>query len=241
VLVMPGGNIEPPITGGTVDLEGEDFERLNLTDPTLNLIPGPWSPDGARIAFEGWDDSDPARTGVYTARAADGGDLVRVTTRPGLRHDIPLDYSPDGTQLVFYRSAHADPDPKVGGSLWVVGVDGTAAHRVSGRAHPADWARWSPDGETILFATERTAPSGAIWTVSPDGSNLVELFVDQDGRFPITPTWSPDGSQILFALNPTNDEFTHPDNSLVLVNSDGTGLRKVIATPDFKRWPEWWE
>ena len=240
VSVIPGGEIPPPLTGGTIDLEGRDFERFTLTDPTLNMIPGPWSPDASRMAFEAWDDSDPSRTGIYTARVSDGGDLVRVTTRPGPRHDIPLDYSPDGTQLVFYRSVHTDPDPQVGGSLWVVGVDGTGAHRISGNAQPADWARWSPDGQKILFATERTAPSGALWTVSPDGSDLVELFVDPDGGFPITPTWSPDGSQILFGLDPTNDEFTHPDNSLVLIGSDGADLQEIITTPDFKRWPEWW-
>lgn len=193
------------------------------------------------MALEGWDDSDPSRTGVYTARASDGGDLVRVTTRPGLRHDYALDYSPDGRQLVFYRAVGIDPDPHVGGSLWVVGVDGNGARRISGGAHPADWARWSPDGRKILFATQRTAPSGAMWTVSPDGSNLVELFVDPGGHFPITPTWSPNGSQILFALDPTNDEFTHPDNTLDVISADGTHLQQVIGTPDFKRWPEWWE
>ena len=33
-----------------------------------------------------------------------------MTTRPGLHHDIPLDYSPDGRRLVFYRSVGVDPD-----------------------------------------------------------------------------------------------------------------------------------
>ncbi|MDP9302403.1 MAG: hypothetical protein M3P43_16160 [Actinomycetota bacterium] len=129
----------------------------------------------------------------------------------------------------------------MGGSLWVVGVDGKGARRISGLAHPADWARWSPDGRKILFATQRTAPLGVIWTVSPDGSDLVKLFVDPTGRFPITPTWSPDGSLILFALDPTNDEFTHPNNSLDVINADGTHLQQVIGAADFKRWPEWWK
>jgi Tol biopolymer transport system component len=57
----------------------------------------------------------------------------------------------------------------------------------------------------------------------------------------ISPTWSPDGSQILFALDPTNEEFTHPDNTFDVIHADGTDLQQVIGTPDFKRWPEWWE
>lgn len=242
ILVMPGGDIAPPVTGGTINLKGSQFARLKLTDPTLNLVPQAWSPDGKRIAFEGWDDSDRKRTGIYTARVSDGGGLVRVTTRPGDSHDVPLDFSPDGQSLVFYRSVGVDPDPVVGGSLWMVSVDGSGAHQIasSSAAHPAPWARWSKDGRRILFGNERTSPSGALWTVEPDGSNLKKLFVDAKGRFPITPVWSPDDSQILFALDPTNDYFTHPANGLYVVNKDGTNLQLVNGSNDFKRDPEWW-
>lgn len=83
ILVMPGGDIPPPVTGGTINLAGGGFKRLLTVDPKLNLVPHAWSPDGTRIAFEGWDDSEPSRTGVYTATAADGTGLLRVTTRPG--------------------------------------------------------------------------------------------------------------------------------------------------------------
>jgi Tol biopolymer transport system component len=100
------------------------------TDPTLNLVPQAWSSDGTRIAFEGWDDSDPNRTGIYTARRADGADMKRVTTVTGRAHDMPLDYSPDGQKLVFYRAVRAEPDFPIdtGGSLCVVNVDGSDAH-----------------------------------------------------------------------------------------------------------------
>jgi hypothetical protein len=119
-----------------------------------------------------------------TARASDGGALVRVTSRPGESHDIPLDYSPNGKWLVFYRSATVNPDDQVGGSLWVVGVDGSDPHQVAG---------------------------------------------------------SPDGSHILFALDPTNDEFTHPDNGLYTVTARGTDLQLVNGSHDCKRQPEWWQ
>ncbi|MEO6145050.1 MAG: hypothetical protein ABIP19_13820 [Dermatophilaceae bacterium] len=236
---MPEYDIPPPITGGTLGLDGRSFVRLKLADRTLNLVPQAWAPDGARIAFEGWDDSDPARTGIYTARYPDGGDLLRVTNRPGAVHDVPLDYSPDGHRLVFYRSVGVDPDPHVGGSLWTVAVDGSGARRISGSARPADWARWSKDGTRILFATERTAPAGALWTVSPEGTNLNLLFQGTATRFPIQPTWSPDASKILFGLDPTNDQFAHPANSLDTINADGTGLQVVDASPNFKSTPEW--
>jgi Tol biopolymer transport system component len=241
MLVMPGGDIPPPVTGGTINLMGTDFKRLKLMDKTLNLVPQAWSPDDTRIAFEGWSDSDPARTGVYTARASDGGGLTRVTKRPGARHDIPLDYSHNGKWLVYYRSVGVDPDPYVGGSLWAIRVDGSDAHQIAGpSAHPAPWARWSEDDSRVLFANERTAKSGAIWTVGADGTVLKRVFFDRHGGFPIQPIWSPDGSHILFALDPTNDAFAHPNNEFDLINADGTGLQLVIGGSDFKSQPEWW-
>jgi Tol biopolymer transport system component len=244
ILVMPGEDPPTgPITGGVLSIDGSDFEPLTLTDPTLNLVPQAWSPDGKRIAFEGWDDSDPSRTGIYTARATDGGDLVRVTHRPGLAHDMPLDYSPDGTKLVFYRTVleESQGDPDIGGSLWVVNVDGSEAHELdTGEVRPSWHARWSPDGSRILFGIERLQPIGGLWTIGPDGSGLTKIFEDPAGGFPILPTWSPDGHQIMFALDPTNDAFSHPANGLYVVDADGSGLTLVIGSSDFKGLTEWW-
>jgi len=243
VLVMPGTITELPVTGGTLGIDGNGFQRLTLTDPTLNLVPQAWSPDGRRIAYEGWDDAHPDRTGIYTANYPDGTALVRVTTRPGAPHDIPLDYSPDGKQLVFYRAVRAEPDfpTDIGGSLWVVNTDGSDPHPITTGAVPPNWwARWSPDGSRILFASERLQPSGAIWTVDPDGGHLTRVFTDPAGGFPIQPTWSPDGDWIMFALDPTNDQFTHPANRLVAIRPDGSGLHVISASHDFKSQPEWY-
>jgi Tol biopolymer transport system component len=238
ILVMAG--VDDSV-GGTINLNGGDFQPLKNPDPTLNLVPQAWSPDGSRIAFEGWNDADPGRTGVYTARASDGSARVRVTRRPGSSHDEPLDYSPNGKWLVFYRFATVDPDAQVGGSLWVVGVDGSDAHQVAGpNTRPAPWARWSKDSRRILFANERTAPSGALWAIAPDGTQLTKLFSDAQGRFPLDPAWSPDGSHIIVALDPTNDEFAHPDNGLYTITAQGADLRLVNGRHDCKRQPEWW-
>jgi WD40 repeat protein len=243
ILAVPGGAPPTPITGGVLSLDGSEFELMELRDPTLNLVPQAWSPDGERIAFEGWDDSDPSRTGMYTARASDLGGLIRVTNTHGRPHDIALDYSPDGTHLVFYRAVRAEPHfpIDIGGSLWVVDVDGSNLHRLdTPGTTPGWWARWSPDGSKILFATERLQPEGALWTVRPDGTGLTKVFEDEDGRFASDPTWSPDGTQILFRLHPTNDSFMHEPNGLYVIDADGSNLAVVIGTPDFKGSPEWW-
>ncbi len=241
IMVMPGGEPPTPLTGGLLSIDATTFSLIHLTDPTLNLVPQTWSPDGTSIAFDGWDDSDPSRTGIYIGGSHEVTAVVRVTSTGGAPQDIPLDWSPDGTRLVFYRAIRAEPDfpIDIGGSLWVVNVDGTHARQLD-LPPPNWWARWSPEGTTILFVSERNQPTGAIWTIRPDGSGLTKVFEDPSGGFPIDPIWSPDGTQIMFMLDPISDRFTHPDNVLCVMRSDGTGLTKLIDTRDFKSSPEWW-
>src|SRR5207248_1002681 len=68
------------ITTATEKSDGSSYRKLPLPEGTINLGPGAWSPDGHYIAFQGWDDSNPARNGMYIGRASDGGDLRRLTT-----------------------------------------------------------------------------------------------------------------------------------------------------------------
>jgi hypothetical protein len=243
IITMPGTDTTGAVRGGTLILNGSQFDLFHRPDPTLNLVPQAWSPDGRRIAFEGWDDSDPSRAGVYTARAGDGGDLLRVTTAPGRPHDMPLDFSPDGTLLVFHRAIRVEPDFPVdlGGSLWVVNVDGSDAHELdTGDVAPWWQARWSPDGSRILFGVERLQSTGALWTIKPDGSDLTKVFEDPDGGFAIYPIWSPDGSQIMFALHPINDAFDHVANAIYAINANGSGLTLVVGGSGFKTVWDWW-
>jgi Tol biopolymer transport system component len=225
----------------TVGVDGSGYKRIPFSDPTLNYIPQVWSPDGKRVAFEGFDESHPSRNGIYTARASDGGHIVRVTAVTG-PHDIPADYSPDGTQIVFFRAAREEPNSDLGGTLWAVDVDGSDAHLIeTPGVMPGPAADWSPDGSKILFATARAQATGALWTVEADASNLTKVFEDPEGRFAAGAVWSPDGSQIMFSLNPIADWFTHPANGIYVINADGSGLAQVIGGGQYKSMSDWWE
>src|SRR5262249_7272027 len=59
--------------------------------------------------------------------------------------------------------------------------------------------KYSPDGKHIVFNSCRTGPCG-IWVSDADGSNVVELFVQQD-KFCGSPSWSPDGKRVAFDSN----------------------------------------
>jgi Tol biopolymer transport system component len=226
------------ISIGIVGYNGRGFRTLPRTRE-LNMGPGAWSRDGELIAVQGWDDQRPQRNGAYLVRASDGAMVRRLTAASARGNHVPLDFSPDGKQIVFF---HEPPNSQSIGSLWVVNVDGGKAHQITPPSVKASIsARWSPDGRQILFATARNQETGALWTVRPDGSRLTKLFEDDQGRFAITPTWSPDGEHVMFALNPTSDEFSHPPNGLYVVDSDGRNLALVLAGDDFKRLPDWVE
>ena len=223
------------ITTATLNFDGSDRVEIQLPDGTLNLGPGPFSPDGKQIAFEGFDDAHPEVSGIYIG-SADGTNLVRITQDGG----IPADWSPDGTQVLFLRdSAH---------SLFIVNVDGSGERQVT----PDEVAvqccggfRWSPDGSRILFPSD----DGILWLINADGTDLTQLFLDEKvshvRRSAITPTWSPDGTQVMFGLSPARSPFDPSGpfdplpNGLYVIDADGTGLTLVIGGNDFKREPFW--
>jgi Tol biopolymer transport system component len=225
------------ITAGIIHSDGSHLQTIPLRDPSLNLGVGAWAPDGKRLALEGWDDSAPDRNGVYLVGVPDGKGLARLTKHPD--HDIPMDFSPDGSQIVFLR-AEPDTDP-ITGSLYVVNVDGTGLHRITPPGLDVGAARWSPNGKEIVFSGPATEPQGSIRVVRPDGKGLRKVFEDPKGGTAAAPTWSPDGHKIMFALikkSALNEAGLQPDK-LCVINEDGKGFAVVLDTPDFKSQPDW--
>ena len=220
----------------TMNPDGSGLVQL-MPDPTLNEGVGAWSPDGTRIAFEGWDDVNPDRTpGVFTMRSSDGGDLVRLTTNPYGGHDIATDYSPDGSRVLFLRENPQLNHHASSFAIFRVNTDGTGVTQLTPWGLAAGGGRWSPDGSRIVFASASNRPKGSLWMVNPDGTGLHKVFQDPGGAA-FQPTWSPAGDRILFALIRSSAHGGVED--LYSVSADGTGLTAVTNTPDFEDSPDW--
>jgi dipeptidyl aminopeptidase/acylaminoacyl peptidase len=237
-VVMAGPSPEGKrITAGIVHSDGSHLRTIPLRDPSLNLGVGAWAPSEKQMALEGWDDSNPDRNGVYIVGVPDGRELDRLTRNPD--HDIPMDFSPDGSQIVFLRAEpHTDP---ITGSLYVVNVDGTGLHRITPPAIDVGAARWSPDGKEIVFSGPPTEPQGSIRVVRPDGMGLRKVFEDPKGGTAAAPTWSPNGHKIMFALIKKSALHTpglQPDK-LCVIGEDGEGFAVVLDTPYYKTVPDW--
>jgi Tol biopolymer transport system component len=222
-------------TGATAD--------LGLSDryPNLALFCVLWSPDGSRLACEGFGQTDGSLNGVYTVRSSDGGGLQRVTSDPN-GDDCPSDYSPNGKRLVISRandsSYEIDTVKVAGGGLTHITPAGTDFDFCSGS--------WSPQGNEIVFSAHiPDSDRSTIWAAESDGSGLREIPVpgcggrrsDSNSIGCSNPTWSPDGQKIAFtrhSLLPT-DHF-----DLYTVNADGSGLFQVTNTPDLQEGTSDW-
>jgi Tol biopolymer transport system component len=231
--LAPGGG---RVTAEVFNYDGSGAKKLAPPSPTFNLGVGAWSPDGAHLALQGWDDTHPEKAGIFIANA-DGTQLTRLSTTPeGGGADTPIDYSPDGRKLLVFRESAVQSV----GSLWTIDI----GNRHWGRLTPpslkvAIGGRWSPDGSTVVFAAGRDQTTGPLYTIHSDATGLKVVFPGDDGRFALTPTWSPDGAKLMFSIDPSSAEFSHPDNGLYVISADGTGLTLVIGSPDFKREADW--
>src|SRR6187200_3407197 len=70
--------------------------------------------------------------------------------------------SPDGRQIL-YVVARADwkANRRIG-QIWRANLDGSAAVQLTTGANDAGSPQWSPDGNTIAFATRREAPQAQV-------------------------------------------------------------------------------
>ncbi len=222
------------ISTATMRADGSDYRVLPLDSPGLNLGPGIWSPDDSRIAFEGWDDSNPSRNGIYTADSAEGGNRHRITTT--IQHDIPISYSPDGSKILFWRGPANNlvanqrmADNLQAGQLFMVGVDGSHLTQVSPPGMTSwmsfgDPGGWSPDGTKISFAAFSPTPSdpgrSAVFVADGDGTNPRQI--SDWGTYTTSARWSPTGDWIVF------DRIASPfAHGFFLVHLDGSGTRAI--------------
>jgi Tol biopolymer transport system component len=217
-----------PLRPAVIDPDGSNLRPLDAArNLNLNLGCGDVSPDGTRIAVEGFGQNGHAELdGIYSVRASDGGGLVRLIAGPV----SPPRYSPDGTQLSFFDTKEG-VSPTGSGALFVMGADGTDPVRITSWGFAFDDHAWSPDGSWIAFQR----PYGQLYLVRPDGSGLHRVPLDLSlGTGVLNPSWSSDGMWIAFSLQRSDKA------EIYMARPDGTGLRKVTGSPAIEaQHPDW--
>jgi Tol biopolymer transport system component len=131
-------------------------------------------------------------------------------------------WSPDGTQLVYYKVAKdADGRPTGSSEMFVVNEDGSGLHALKTPGLAAGDPDWSPDGSLIVFSTEPihewndagVADHPDVYTIHPDGTGLKQLTFDQGSG---APSWTSDGKILYFS-----------QRGLWLMDADGSDQTQV--------------
>ncbi len=113
-----------------------------------------------------------------------------------------LDFSPDGTQLVFTVT-----DPPKGNararSLWLLDIATSRVRQLTFAGKSDGAPRWSPDGSAIAFTSDRDG-TAQLYVLSLRGGEAEKLTDRKErvGSF----RWSPDGSRIALLMNEAKPE-----------------------------------
>lgn len=172
---------------GTADLwvvELATGEQRQLTTDLRDDNGGRWSPDGAWIAFTS---TRGGQRDVWVMPSA-GGAASRVTNDLTNEHNI--EWASDGSAITFHVY-HSRSE------LVILALDGTVRRSLlSWEGYGIFGAVVSPDGRTILFASNRSGGTD-IWAISDTGGEPRPFAASPTDDF--DPQWSPDGRQVVFA------------------------------------------
>lgn len=108
---------------------------------------------------------------------------INFTTTQGTW--ISVDVSPDGKTIMFDMM----------GDLYTIPISGGKATRVT-EGMPYDvHPRYSPDGKSILFISDKSG-SDNLWTMDLETKEQTQLTKDKD-KYHVSAAWSPDGNYIV--------------------------------------------
>ena len=182
-----------------------------LTHSSLPVTAVRASPTGKRLAVTVFKESLQA-TEIWVTDLV-GWRARRITPARELVSDSGVDWSPDGTRLVFVR----EDDENERYSAYVVALDGSPPKPIP-RSGNLTSPAWSPDGERIAFTETNDEGDCGIVTVRSDGSDRRSIPTTRR-LCAYVAEWSPDGRTLTVGAR----------NGLYTMTLDGTPVRRLIG------------
>jgi hypothetical protein len=146
-------------------------------------------------------------------------DDVASTLMPLAPEDaIPLDWSSDGTELLFKRTDGDRLFPQE--YLYILHADGSET-RLNRDPMYFGGATISPDGTRVVFAA--WGDDLGLWVVDDEGGRPVRLPLPGAEGIVAAPTFSPDGTQIAYL------DRGDPENHVWVMDADGSNAHELLA------------
>ncbi len=189
---------------------GPDFEARQITafrgDDGIAVSGLEFTPDGEHIVFVRGGAANAAGELPNPASLPMGGELAIYVVATAGGEAAKLD---DGAEPAIHPSGDRIAYTKQG-AVWSVALDegqSEATKLFGARGGIGDLA-WSPDGDAILFRSDRGTHSYiGVWHSGDDDGRIEWLAPTTDRD--VSPTWSPDGEHVAFIRLPSraDDQF----------------------------------
>jgi len=169
---------------------------------------------------------------LYRCPGTGGPPLTKVTYGPF--YDIDPDWSSGATSVVAFASNRGG----AGYQVWTVVPNGTLPAevytQVTDAGHADSHPSFSPDGQKIVFSSDRSGGS-QLFTVTWNGSSWgapAQLTTGNSEK--ARPDWSADGMHIAYEVA-TN----HGGTEIWMVDGDGSNARLVTSGGSYDARPGW--
>ncbi len=143
--------------------------------------------------------------------------------------------------------------------IWTMNIDGSDQKQIT-FTNDNGYPSWSPDGEKIVFHSERSNPGVYnIYIINADGTGLKKITYSTSPDTNLYPTWSSDGSKIYFNGRRSGTEYifiadsdgiilnsysfasppvylsVSPDERFIYYNLSSVAYKKLISTGSFSQ------
>ncbi|MDT8341039.1 MAG: protein kinase [Longimicrobiales bacterium] len=189
-----------------------DADRVELTGDPVPMVQGVGVSASQDVMFT----LSANGTLLYWASASStaGSQMVWVRRSGGIE---PLDgefvfrpagdnaswsLSPDGSRIAYQDNSAS------GGDIWIKEADGGPVSRLTFEAAPDRAPRWSPDGQSVYFLSDRGSAGAGVWSMRADGTGE-PMLLQPLARSAVSFDVSPDGAWIVYRTQATPSRDIH--------------------------------
>jgi len=109
-----------------------------------------------------------------------------------------IQISPDGSKIAFTVTKYFLKEGKSNSEIYIMDADGSQLRQMTNDPASDTHPRWSPDGTTLLFVSNRNEGT-QVWTIPVNGGEPTQVTHISTGVD--NPDWSPDGKKIAFSTD----------------------------------------